>query len=225
MLFALRTFAILTLTLLASVAHGQNVLDMNTLPTAEGWTALDVGSGTASLAGGLLTIDTSAPATPTFLGYQAPAAAWSNSILTGNYSAEFTLRVDQDNEPGNSAVQMVLADGVRKVILAVHTDRIELAEIADSGPFTGTTEHFMDTTDDFHVYGVVVQATLVTVSVDGTPVLTVTNTGASTQNFLQFGDLLYANDTISTWDLVTFTSTDIVSEHTESWSSVKRRFD
>lgn len=214
----------LALLLLVMPVAAQTVLDMTTDPAALGWTVYDIGSGTATLSGGILTIDTSPPGGATFFGYEAPALDWNAAALTGQYQVEATVRFvaqPATSSAGSGGLHISAADGSRRVFFSVFTDRIELTTSVGSGPFTGTTQYAMDTTNALHTYSIDVNGPLVNVAVDGTPRLSATNAGSTTQNALQFGDLLYANDTISEWDLVTFTSTSVVPNVESSWSAMK----
>jgi hypothetical protein len=209
------------LLLLAPVAGAQNVLDMTVSPPTLGWGPVTSGGATLSLASNVLTIDSPLNG---FGGYGAPSAAWNAAV--GNpagWEVECRVRLTdqlETSQPAQGGLMLSIGTGAHLFYFEIFTDHIALT----NGSYTGTISHTMDTQSAYHTYIITGLGANIDVSVDNAPALNATNLGTSTQEHLQFGDLLYANHTVSDWTYVAFGEYGAVQTENARWGGVKALF-
>lgn len=205
---SLRSLLVLALVLLASSARAGAepvTLDFDTLPPAP-WE--NVGSGTSSASGGILTIETSS-FNEFFLW--PPDGDWHENVDNARgWTLETRLRVDPASTPqcnDRGTVQIWAHDHTVLVIIGFSTNEICLA-------YPDNVHYPMDTTADFHTYRVEVQGMHVTIAVDGIDRIDhqLSWTGGGTVA-LAFGDGLGGDYSKSYWDYLSYdTGGDPIAE-------------
>jgi hypothetical protein len=200
--------AALALTLLAGAAQATTLYDpgLGTLPTAQGWLALGIGSAPAqSAAGGVLHTDTLTDNTVAqFVNYRSPPAAVPLDTVTG-FTLSFDLKVlAEAHQSLNRAGYTLLVQGVNQaqaLELSFWTTEVWAMGYtpggADSG-FVHGSGALLDTTASFHHYALTVRNNAYTLRVDGVtkmtgglvdyPVLGLSTTPYGSSNTLFFGD-------------------------------------
>ncbi len=198
-LLTLMLIIILTLTLHISFVNASPVTsNMDTLPENEGWIINKQGNATSSVSNGILTIDNN-DGTLTY----SSTVDWSNTVnSTEGWFVEFRVKLES---PRLSDVTVTIYDNLVSSARSYHSIHLSKSALYyASRPFSQNLLYSMDTTDNFHVYRLVGQGSIVRVFVDEKLVFQGTySTGFINPVTIEFDSGGYSNSK-SYWDYFSY---------------------